>query len=250
MKSLCIVVLAAGKGKRMGNPDLPKVMALLDGKPLIAYVLEQAYALHPSRVVVIIGHHGEMVREYVSEWFPQTAYAWQREQLGTGHAVMQAREALGDSPCDVLILSGDVPLVTESSIRDFVRQHQSSGSSVSVLSCTMPDPTGYGRIVRSADGTFTAIVEQRDATPEQQAVAEVNSGMYVVDREALFAALAEVGNTNAQNEYYLTDVVGILRNNAHRVSAFPAPDHKELQGINTVAELEQALGALRERAGR
>lgn len=248
MKPLSIVVLAAGKGKRMGNPDLPKVMASLDDRPLISYVLGQAYALDPSRVVVIVGHHGELVRDFVAEHYPHTLFAWQREQLGTGHAVMQARQELGDADCDVLILSGDVPLITGSTLHDFVRRHRESHSTVSVLSCTMPDPTGYGRIIRSDDGLFAAIVEQRDATAEQQAVTEINSGMYVVDRRALFEALASVGNANAQNEYYLTDVVGIVAGKGGTVSAFLAEDHSELQGINTMAELDHALRTLHQRS--
>ncbi|MFM8569248.1 MAG: NTP transferase domain-containing protein, partial [Candidatus Kapaibacterium sp.] len=120
----------------MGNPDLPKVMASLDDRPLISYVLDQAYALDPSRVVVIVGHHGELVRDFVAVHYPQTLFAWQREQLGTGHAVMQARQELGDADCDVLILSGDVPLIAGSTLHDFVRRHRESHSTVSVLSCT------------------------------------------------------------------------------------------------------------------
>ena len=249
MKPLCIVVLAAGKGKRMGNPDLPKVMARLGSKPLISYVLEQAEQLHPKKVVVIIGHHGEMVREHVLSQFPNTLFAVQQEQLGTGHAVMQAKDAIGQDDCDVLILSGDVPLVRAASLQEFVRNHQRAGSSLSVLSCEMPDATGYGRIIRGENGDFAGIVEQRDASPEQHLIKEINSGMYIIDNECLFPALDEVGNNNAQNEYYLTDVVGILRSQGHKVTAFTAPDYTELLGINTIAELEHSWTVLQQRNG-
>ncbi len=249
MQQLAVIVLAAGKGKRMGNPDLPKVMAALRTRPLISWVLDQAAKLQPQRTIVVVGHHREMVQEYLGANYPTVSTAVQAEQLGTGHAVAQCEEALRDFDGPVLILSGDVPLLRSVTLADFVQDHYASKAAVSVLSCIAPDPTGYGRIIRSTDGEFESIVEHKDATEEQRLCAEINSGIYVIESCVLFKALSEVKNVNAQGEYYLTDVIGILRSQNQRVMAFCCPEFQELMGINTAAELalaEEALDSLQE----
>lgn len=240
MTNLAILILAAGKGKRMGNPDLPKVMALLNNKQLLAYVLDQAAMLKAARTVVIVGHQRELVQDFLRSDYPAVEYAIQAEQLGTGHAVLQCAEQLQDFHGEVLILSGDVPLLSASTLSDFISDHHASSSVVSVLSCIAPDPTGYGRIVRDSHGNFESIVEHKDATEAQREVAEINSGIYVVNSDVLLSSLNKVKNTNAQQEYYLTDVIGILHREGHKVSAFSSSDFQELMGINTAAELEEA----------
>ncbi len=240
MNQLALVVLAAGKGKRMGNPDLPKVMALLSGKELLSYVLDQAALLDSSRTIVIVGHQRQLVIDFLHRCYPRVEYAVQSEQLGTGHAVQQCEEQLKGFDGDVLILSGDVPLLSAATLSDFVSDHIASASDVSVLSCFAPDPSGYGRIVRDETGSFQAIVEHRDASEEQRTITEINSGIYVIKSPLLFSSLRVVQNSNAQQEYYLTDVIGILRSKGHRVSAFSSSDFQELMGINTLEELARA----------
>lgn len=239
-RDLAVVVMAAGKGKRMGNPDLAKVLASLDGRPLLGYVLEEASHLHPATIVVVVGHQHEAVRAFVASNFPAAQCVLQAEQLGTGHAVQQAENAIGSSALNVLVLSGDVPLLTAATLNAFAAHHLQTNATLTVLSTTVPDPTGYGRIVRDAAGSLQSIVEQKDATAAETAIAEINSGIYLVRTEALFSALKRVQNSNAQAEFYLTDIVAILKSDGEHVEAFYSPRWEELHGINTVADLEHA----------
>ncbi|MBS1561286.1 MAG: NTP transferase domain-containing protein [Bacteroidetes bacterium] len=239
-RALAVVILAAGKGKRMGNPDLAKVLAPLHGRPLLGYVLDQARALRPDAIVPIIGHQRDAVRAYVEEECPEARCVEQLEQLGTGHAVLQTRPLLMDAQADVIILSGDVPLLTSDTLHLLVRTHRDHDASCTVLTTTVDDPTGYGRIVRADDGALLRIVEQKDATPEEQAIQEINSGVYVVRSEDLYPALDLVQNANAQGEYYVTDIINILQRRGATVIAHHTDDAIEVQGINTVADLERA----------
>lgn len=239
-KPLAVVILAAGQGKRMGNPDRAKVLAPLLERPLLGYVLEQAEALSPDTIVVIIGHQREAVKQFVAQAAPHAQCAVQEQQLGTGHAVMQTAPFITNPDADVIILSGDVPLLRSTTLEQFAQHHRSTGAAASVLTASVPDPTGYGRIVRDADGSLLRIVEHKDASDEERAIDEINSGIYLVQSSALFSALGHVGNSNAQGEYYLTDIVGILRGNGERISAWLAPSWEELHGINTIADLEHA----------
>ena len=245
--SLAVAILAAGQGKRMGNPNLAKVLNPLKGRPLLGYVLEQAATLDPSHVVVIVGHQRESVIEFVTSTMPSALCVVQEQQLGTGHAVQQTHSALAQANCDVLILSGDVPLLTQETLKSFAEHHWSTGSVVSVLTANVPDPTGYGRIIRDTDGTLQRIVEHKDATDEERMVAEINSGIYIVHSSDLFSALDGLSNNNAQGEYYLTDIIGILQSRGKAVSAWLAPSWEELHGINTLADLERASAILSER---
>lgn len=235
-----MVILAAGKGKRMGNPDLAKVLAPLHGRPLLGYVLDQALALRPDAIVPIIGHQRDAVRAYVEEVCPDARCVEQLEQLGTGHAVLQTRPLLMDAHADVIILSGDVPLLTSDTLHLLVSTHRVHNASCTVLTTTVDDPTGYGRIVRAEDGALLRIVEQKDATPLEQAIQEINSGVYVVRSEDLYPALDLVQNANAQGEYYVTDIINILQRRGATVIAHHTDDAIEVQGINTVADLERA----------
>lgn len=238
--SLAVVILAAGQGKRMGNPERAKVLTPLRGQPLIQYVLTTASALHATPVVVIVGHQREAVTSFVQSVLPEAHCVVQTEQLGTGHAVAQTQSALGNYTGSVLILSGDVPLLTHETLTAMIDEHRSHRAALTVLSTRVPDPTGYGRIVRRSDDLLERIVEHKDATPEERTIHEINSGVYLVEGPVLFDALARVGRSNAQGEYYLTDIAGILRNDGRDVRVFSTPRWHEVHGINTPADLAEA----------
>ncbi|MBU3678059.1 MAG: UDP-N-acetylglucosamine pyrophosphorylase [Candidatus Kapabacteria bacterium] len=224
----------------MGDPERAKVLTPLFDKPLLGYVLDQAAALAPSRIVVIIGHQRDAVRAFVGEYSPTSTCAEQLEQLGTGHAVMQTHQALEGFEGDVLILSGDVPLVRTSTLEHLVQQHRDSAATATVLSARVPDATGYGRILRDGQGALQSIIEHKDASDEQRAIDEINSGIYVVNAHALFEALSQVNNSNAQQEYYLTDIIGIFGAQGKNITAWCGPSWEELHGINTPADLQRA----------
>lgn len=247
MSKLAIVILAAGKGTRMGNPDIPKVMVELSGKPLIGYVYEQAFSLNPDIVISIIGHKREVVTEYTLANFPSVEFAIQHEQLGTGHAVQQTEKLLESFEGDVLILSGDVPLITYSTLSNFISQHQTSQATLSILSTSIEQPTGYGRIIRNTEGEVERIVEEKDASDSERLVKEINSGIYIVKSDILFESLQGINSMNAQKELYLTDIVGIIQHKGLKVCAFTSDDAQELQGINRPEELSQALTYLESR---
>lgn len=243
-RPLAVAILAAGKGKRMGNPDKAKVLAPLHDRPLLAYVLDQARVLDPSHVVVIVGHQREAVQSFVAGHDPSAVCVVQSEQLGTGHAVQQTRTELGDKDVDILILSGDVPLLTAETLEAFLQDHRTAEADISVLTTTVSDPTGYGRIVRDADGNLRSIVEHKDASEAQRAIGEINSGIYIVRSADLFPALDRVRNGNVQGEYYLTDIIGILQADGKRVHAYHTPNWEELHGINTMDDLQRAADML------
>ncbi|MDZ4745659.1 MAG: NTP transferase domain-containing protein [bacterium] len=242
---LSLVIMAAGKGKRMGDPNLSKVLTLLDGKPLIHYVLKQATQVQPSVIVVVVGHQHDAVRAFVASECPVATCVMQEEQLGTGHAVQQTQQAVQGRAANVLILSGDVPLLSATTLRSLVDHHVKSEATLTVLTTTLSDPTGYGRIIRDAAGAVLAIVEQKDASEEQTEIGEINSGVYIVRTDALFAALERVRNSNAQREYYLTDIVGILKQEGAKTEAFHTERSEEVHGINTVADLQHASELLK-----
>ncbi len=240
------VVMAAGKGKRMLNPDMPKVMHPINGKPLIDHVVDLAIRLGSSPVIVIVGFRRELVIQHLTDKYDSSvAFAVQAEQLGTGHAVMQTEKLLDGFNGDVLVLSGDVPLLTEKTMRNLLNSHYETGAAMTVLTAMVDDPTGYGRIIRLADGSVDRIVEQRDASPDERAVREINSGIYVFRRRELFDALRHVTPENSQHEYYLTDVFGYFVHHGMKVSAVLAEHFDEIRGINTVDQLKEAENALK-----
>lgn len=240
-KPIAIIILAAGKGKRMNNLEIPKVLAQIESKPLIYYVLNAVKNLNPDRVIVVVGHKSELVIDYItSNGFANIEFAYQNEQLGTGHAVDQTRELLKDFDGDTLVLAGDVPLLKEESLRKFINLHIQSMSDVSVLSTIAPDPTGYGRIVRDVNNDFLKITEHKDADDEIRKIDEINSGIYLVNTTMLFETLGKIQNNNSQGEYYLTDIIEILKDDNKMVHAINAAPFEELQGINTVEELARA----------
>jgi UDP-N-acetylglucosamine diphosphorylase/glucosamine-1-phosphate N-acetyltransferase len=251
--AMSIVILAAGKGKRMNNPDIPKVMALLNDTPLLGHVLDCVRSLNPVRTVVVVGHHKEIVRAYLDDLAKRydmvIETAVQDEQLGTGHAVQQTAEVLNNFTGDVIILSGDVPLLTHRTLEKFIASHQESHAAVSVLTARVPNADGYGRIVRDDKNQFLKIIEHKDASESERTINEINSGVYCIQSDILFSSLANINNANAQGEYYLTDIVGILQQQGYAVSAMECDDYREILGINTAEELYQASLIMKELHG-
>ncbi len=227
------IVLAAGAGTRMKS-DKPKVAHEVLGKPLVGWVLDAAQEAGVDRIVAVVGHKREQVIPLVED---RADVVVQEEQRGTADAVLSCREALDGFAGSVLVLSGDCPLITASTMRALVEMRERNDAAVVVLTMTVDDPTGYGRIIRDADGAVARIVEQKDATPEEAAVNECNSGFYCFDAQALFEALVQVGSDNAQGEFYLTDVLEISRRAGRAVLALPASDATECLGINTREQL-------------
>ncbi len=239
------LVLAAGQGTRMKS-DLAKVLHPVAGRPLLDHVLEAVAALHVGRTLVVVGHQ----RERVMEQFDGRGLEWviQAEQRGTGHAVMMAAPALRDFTGTLLVVCGDTPLLGAATLHGLLEQHAAAGAAVTVLSMRLADPGGYGRMVRDPAGGLAAIVEERDATPEQRALDEVNSGNYAFDYPALAAVLSALGAHNAQGEYYLTDTVALLRRQGRRTEVRCAADALELLGVNTPEQLAEAERIWLERA--
>jgi bifunctional UDP-N-acetylglucosamine pyrophosphorylase/glucosamine-1-phosphate N-acetyltransferase len=235
---LSVIVLAAGQGKRM-NSRLPKVLQPLGGRPLLGHVLDAASSLSPAAVHVVIGHGSESVRDL----FPEADFVEQSEQLGTGHAVLQALPDVPDEHT-VLVLYGDVPLITP---RTLGRLVESGQQALAVLTTELEDPTGYGRILRDAAGAVMQIVEHRDARPEQLAIREINTGLLAAPADRLRAWLEKVDNDNVQGEYYLTDVIGLAAAEGYPVRAVRSPDAREVHGINDRRQLAEAEAILRSR---
>src|SRR3982750_176078 len=208
MSNTHVVILAAGKGTRMKSAD-PKVLHRAGELPLIEHVLRAADGLKPSTTVVVVGHLAERVEDSLRKRLG-LRFALQDPQLGTGHALLQAEPHLAGASGTVVLLSGDVPLLRAETLQRLVRAHETSGAAATVLTARVSGPHEYGRIVREG-GRITAIVEHKDATPEQRAIDEINSGIYAFAVEPLFAALRSIGSANAQGEYYLPDLVGIYR---------------------------------------
>lgn len=229
-----VVVLAAGQGKRMRS-TLPKVLHPVCRRPMLLYVLEAAREVEAERTVVVLGHGYEQVLP----WLPgDCVVALQERQLGTGHAVLAAADQI--LPGLMLVLPGDTPLVTGEVLRALVADHVRSGATATVLTMELADPTGYGRVIRGDDGSVLRIVEHRDATPEELAVREVNSGMYVLPAAPALEILSGVGTDNDQQEIYLTDVIAGLRGRGERVAASKVADPSLVLGVNSQEELAQA----------
>jgi UDP-N-acetylglucosamine diphosphorylase/glucosamine-1-phosphate N-acetyltransferase len=235
---LAVIIMAAGQGKRMNNPDLSKVMHPLAGTPLIEHVTRLARRLSPERIVAIVGHCREQVIEHLTTVAPEVRIAVQDEQLGTGHAIMQTREQLEDFEGDVVILSGDAPLTRPETLDRAIARHRAEASVVTVLTALLDDPTGYGRVVRDEAGHISRIVEHKDASDDERAIREINSGIYVFRARPLFDALSRITNDNVQGEYYLTDVFELFRRDQLPMIAEIVEDENEIRGINTIAQLQ------------
>jgi UDP-N-acetylglucosamine diphosphorylase/glucosamine-1-phosphate N-acetyltransferase len=236
LKKVGCIVLAAGKGVRMKS-DLPKVLHKLSGKPLLTYVLDTVQSLSLKRVAVVVGYQGKKVIDLLKG--KNVEIVWQKEQMGTGHAVMQAEPLFSDFKGDLLVLYGDVPLIRAQTIINLVEIHQTKKAIATVLTAILGDPKRYGRIVRKKDGTLDRIVEDKDATPEEKKIKEINSGEICFSAPALFSALKKVKRDNLQKEYYLTDVLKILREKDETVETLLIQNRWETEGINSSLELKQ-----------
>lgn len=243
MLDLVTVILAAGKGTRMKS-KLPKVLHKAAGKPMLQHVLDAAKSAGAKRNIVVVGFGGEQVEAAMQG---QAEFVVQAEQLGTGHAVRQTEPLLQDEKGTVVVLCGDTPLVTADLITKLYEGHKAAGAKATVLTAIMPDATGYGRIIRTPEGDVARIVEQKDANAEELAVKEVNSGIYCFECQDLFAALTKVGCDNAQGEYYLPDVLSILREQGEKIWAVAADDYESTLGINSRLQLSGAEKILRRR---
>jgi bifunctional UDP-N-acetylglucosamine pyrophosphorylase / glucosamine-1-phosphate N-acetyltransferase len=248
---LAVLIMAAGLGTRMKSRKA-KVLHEVDGRPLIAHVCRTAKQLDPKDIYVVVGHQAEEVKNAVTAALPEASVSFvtQTQQRGTGDAVNSARDLLAGSDSTLLILSGDVPLIKPETLTELLKRHYESGAAATILSMRLENPTGYGRIIRDDDGHFSKIVEQKDASEEERAVKEINSGFYCFDTKKLFKALAQVQPQNAQGEYYLTDVPGIFHQNGENVEVYLHHDAREISGINTRAELAEFENLVRRRTIR
>jgi UDP-N-acetylglucosamine diphosphorylase/glucosamine-1-phosphate N-acetyltransferase len=237
---LAVVILAAGKGTRMNNPDIAKVMYEMHGKPMAEYVVELAARLQADRTLIVVGWQKDSIIGHFSNVQPGVEFVEQPQQLGTGHAVQQTQSALEGFEGDLLVLSGDVPLLTEKTVRALIGYHRTTEAVATILTAELEDPAGYGRIVRNDDGSVKRIVEDKDASKKELAVREINSGIYVFQKERLFDGLRLLKPDNAQGEYYLTDVFELFWKKQYRVSAVKAIDPIEVIGINDPAQLDAA----------
>ncbi len=243
IKGLAAVVLAAGKGTRMKSA-LPKVLHRLNGQPMVHYPVQQAAVLGCRPTVLVIGHGGEEVKAHLQG--RELEFALQEQQLGTGHALLSAQPALNQFSGDLLLLCGDVPLLRQKTLQSLLDYHRSEGVAATVLTARLAEPKGYGRILRDADGVL-GIVEEKDATEKQKAVREINTGIYIFSAPRIFEILSSLGCDNAQGEYYLTDVLAVLRSQGHRVAALVLDDPAEAMGINSRVQLAEAAAIMRQR---
>ena len=237
----CAVILAAGEGKRM-KANKPKPMMEVLDRPMIDWVLDATEASGVNDTILVVGAYGEQLVDHCGD---RSAICWQKERLGTGHAVMMALDYLNASDAEnVLILNGDAPFMDAATIAESLALHEANGNAVTVISARLDDPFGYGRIIQGADGSFERIVEQKDATEEEKAIRNVNSGAYWFRREDLIASLGKLTTDNAAHEYYLTDTIYILKQEGKNAGVFVtenadvvlgANDREQLQALNDIA---------------
>lgn len=239
MRETKAVILAAGKGTRMypgaaGRPPLPKVLHEVEGKPMIQHSVEKARAAGVGEIIVVVGYKKEMVMDFLGD---SVKYALQEEQLGTGHAVAQARPHLEGFQGNVVVLYGDMPLLSTETIGDLIQRRDETDAAGVLLTIVLDNPPDFGRIVRDETGRVVRVVEVKDATPEELAIKEVNVGAYCFDCQSLLSALEQLDNDNAQGEFYLTDVAEIMAQQGHRVETVVAPNLEETLGINDPVHL-------------
>ncbi|WAA09485.1 bifunctional UDP-N-acetylglucosamine diphosphorylase/glucosamine-1-phosphate N-acetyltransferase GlmU [Fervidibacillus albus] len=243
MSNRYVIVLAAGQGTRMKS-KLYKVLHPVCGKPMVQHVIENVQGIEVKKLITVVGHGAEKVQEVLAG---KSQFVLQEEQLGTAHAVMQAKQLLKDQDGTTLVICGDTPLIKKETLEAMVDQHEMNGSHVTVLTAKADDPTGYGRIIRNEKGHVERIVEHKDATEEEKKVTEINAGTYCFDNRSLFSALDKVTNDNAQGEYYLPDVLEIIKKEGKTVSAYMTDDFSETLGVNDRVALSRAEKVMRKR---
>jgi bifunctional UDP-N-acetylglucosamine pyrophosphorylase/glucosamine-1-phosphate N-acetyltransferase len=247
MKEIGVIILAAGQGKRMKS-SFPKVLHCAGGRPLFLHVLAAAHRLKPHPVAIVIGYGADAVKRAYSG--DDVVWILQEQQLGTAHAVLCAKNCFRDFDGDILILSGDVPLISQRTLNTMIDAHRQRSAALTLLTALPKEPTGYGRIIRNERGEITGIVEERDGTEPQKEIREVNAGVYVASSQFIFNALERVKNNNQQREYYLTDAVTIAVGQGQRIAAVNVDDPREVMGINTREELAQMEKTFQERINR
>lgn len=234
---LSVIILAAGKGTRMKS-DKAKVLHEVFFAPMVQHVVNAVLPLAPDRTVAVIGHQRQAVQHALAH--TPCLFAVQEDQHGTGHAVLAAEDALEGFDGTVMILCGDTPLIKSSTLAAMYAQHRKSQVTLTLMTTTLPDPTNYGRILCSSEGKVQGIVEQKDASPEQLAITEINAGIYCVDKSFLFSSLRRVGRNNSQNEVYLTDIVSLAVESGTDVKRFQVKEATEVLGVNSRVELAEA----------
>ena len=239
------IILAAGQGTRMKSRK-PKVLHSVCGKPMLKHVIDTVKKAGLDSCVVVVGHGGDEVKEAISE--PGTVFVTQEQQLGTGHAVMMA-ESLLPPEGTVAVLCGDTPLIREETLRAFFRFHEQNANCVSVMSAVVDQPYGYGRMIKSADGNLTGIVEEKDASEEEKAIREINGGIYCFEAGALSGYLSRLTAQNAQGEYYLTDIIGMAAAEGKKMGSFTVKEQEEIMGVNNRVQLARAEAVMRKRIG-
>ena len=246
-KNIKSIILAAGKGTRMKS-DTSKVLHKIFNKELLGYVID---AVNDTGLAeenyIIVGHQAEAVEKYVSENYKNAKCRLQSPQLGTGHAAYQAYEDLKGFTGGVLILCGDTPLLTSETLKDFINEHEKSGAALTVMSAIFEDPTNYGRIIRDENGNLKAIIEEKDASPAQKKIKEVNTGVYLINWAEVSDAFLNLDSNNAQNEYYLTDIVKWTINKGLKAQSYILKNNEESYGINSKLHLAQATKVLKDR---
>jgi len=247
MNSVAVIILAAGRGKRMKS-DKAKVLHHLMGRPMIMYVLDAAVSVCRDRVIVVVGTQADAVKAVVESRY-HVEFAHQPEPLGTGHAVMCALPKISSFIKNIVILCGDVPMIRPDTIRDLVRRHENEKNDVTLLASYADNPKGYGRLILGANGCIERIVEEKDATFLQKSIKMINTGVYCVEKTFLSHALKLVDRNNAQQEIYLTDIVGIAANEKKRVGFGICKDIEETAGINTIDDLARVEALLKSKEG-
>lgn len=241
MTNTYAIVLAAGQGTRMKS-DLYKVLHPVCGKPMVEHVIDHIRDLQAERIVTVVGHGAEVVEQTLGE---KSEYALQTAQLGTAHAVLQAEPILEGLEGTTLVVCGDTPLISSDTMKALLTHHHETQAKATILTAVADDPTGYGRIIRATNGDVLRNVEHKDTNDEERSVKEINTGTYCFDNQVLFDTLKKVKNENAQGEYYLPDVLGILKSEGQRISAYTTPDFHETLGVNDRVALAQAEKSMR-----
>ena len=231
------IILAAGKGTRM-KADLAKVLHSIGGVPMLSYPVAAARAAGSKKIVAVIGHQAELIRELFQG--KNLIFVEQKELLGTGHAVLQAQKAFSRRNETIIILCGDVPLIRHQTLKRLYERKKQDNAAVVVLTAIVDNPAGYGRVIKAEDGQILKIVEEKDATQEEKLNHEINTGTYCVESRFLFDAVKRLKNKNAQKEYYLTDIIEIARQEGIRATSLPVSDPLEVMGVNTAKELRLA----------
>ncbi len=234
---MIVIILAAGKGTRMKS-KIPKVLHILHGKPLLKHVVDLAYKLKPEKIFVVVGfQRNEVKKIFFSE---NVEFIDQKEQLGTGHAVLQVKPFLKNFQGEILVLSGDVPCLKESTVNEMIRNHRSNNAAVTILTAEKDNPYGYGRVVRNSNNTIEKIVEEKDCSNNEKTIKEINAGIYCFNKKILLESLEEIDQNNVQHEYYLTDLVKIAFDKSLSVAAVKVSNPNEVSGINTIEDLDKA----------